>query len=92
VTADGSWPDGKYGKCVAAMPIWVTRRVPMVVRIFAYFVGKLCRRLKRSAGWRSRRQRYPTTAKIAADTHRIDTHHGTNIATLAAARKLLTLV
>jgi hypothetical protein len=44
------------------------------------------------AGRRSRRQRYPTTATIAADTHRIDTRHGTNIATLAAARKLLTLV
>ena len=37
-------------------------------------------------------QRHPTTAKIAADKHRIQARRGTNIATVAAARKLLTLV
>ena len=36
--------------------------------------------------------RHPTTAKISADNHRIEARRGTNIATLAAARKLLTLV
>ena len=37
-------------------------------------------------------QRHPTTAKISADKHRIEARRGTNIATVAAARKLLTLV
>jgi hypothetical protein len=44
VTADGLCRDGKYGKCVAVRPIWVTHQVPIGVRIFAYCVGKLCRR------------------------------------------------
>jgi len=37
-------------------------------------------------------QRHPTTAKIAADKHRIEARRGKNIAKVAAARKLLTLV
>jgi len=37
-------------------------------------------------------QRHPTTAKIWADKHRIEARRGTNIAKVAAARKLLTLV
>ena len=36
--------------------------------------------------------RHPTTAKISADNHRIEARRGKNIATVAAARKLLTLV
>ena len=37
-------------------------------------------------------QRHPTTAKIAADKQRIEARRGRNIAKVAAARKLLTLV
>src|SRR3984893_9281252 len=37
-------------------------------------------------------QRHPTTAKIAADKQRIEARRGKNIAKVAAARKLLTLV
>ena len=37
-------------------------------------------------------QRHPTTAKIAADKDRIEARRGKNIAKVAAARKLLTLV
>jgi transposase len=37
-------------------------------------------------------QRHPTTAKIAADRKRIEARRGKNIAKIAAARKLLTLV
>jgi len=37
-------------------------------------------------------QRHPTTAKIAADKHRIEARRGKNIAKVAAARKLLTLI
>jgi len=37
-------------------------------------------------------QRHPTTAKISADKHRIEARRGKNIAKVAAARKLLTLV
>jgi transposase len=37
-------------------------------------------------------QRHPTTPKIAADKHRIEARRGKNIAKVAAARKLLTLV
>ena len=37
-------------------------------------------------------QRHPTTAKIAVDKHRIEARRGKNIAKIAAARKLLTLV
>ena len=37
-------------------------------------------------------QRHPTTTKIAADKHRIEARRGKNIAKVAAARKLLTLV
>jgi transposase len=37
-------------------------------------------------------QRHPTTAKIAADKQRIEARRGHNIAKVAAARKLLTLV
>jgi transposase len=36
--------------------------------------------------------RHPTTAKIWADKHRIEARRGKNIAKVAAARKLLTLV
>ena len=37
-------------------------------------------------------QRYPTTSKIALDRTRIESRRGKNIAKIAAARKLLTLV
>ena len=37
-------------------------------------------------------QRHQTTAKIAADKDRIEARRGRNIAKVAAARKLLTLV
>ncbi len=37
-------------------------------------------------------QRHPTTAKISADKKRIEARRGKNIAKVAAARKLLTLV
>ena len=37
-------------------------------------------------------QRHPTTAKISADKQRIEARRGKNIAKVAAARKLLTLV
>jgi hypothetical protein len=37
-------------------------------------------------------QRYPTTAKIAADKHRIEARRGKNTPKVAAARKLLTPV
>ena len=37
-------------------------------------------------------QRHPTTAKISADKQRIEARRGRNIAKVAAARKLLTLV
>jgi predicted GIY-YIG superfamily endonuclease len=37
-------------------------------------------------------QRHRTTANIAADRKRIEAHRGKNIAKIAAARKLLTLV
>ena len=37
-------------------------------------------------------QHHPTTAKIAADRKRIEARRGKNIAKIAAARKLLTLV
>ncbi|WP_249354697.1 hypothetical protein [Rhodococcus sp. USK13] len=37
-------------------------------------------------------QRHPTTAKISADKDRIEARRGKNIAKVAAARKLLTLV
>ena len=37
-------------------------------------------------------ERHPTTAKIAADKQRIEARRGKNIAKVAAARKLLTLV
>ena len=37
-------------------------------------------------------QHHPTTAKIAADRKRIEARRGKNIAKVAAARKLLTLV
>jgi hypothetical protein len=37
-------------------------------------------------------QRHPTTAKIFADKQRIEARRGRNIAKVAAARKLLTLV
>jgi len=37
-------------------------------------------------------QRHPTTAKISADKDRIEARRGKNIAEVAAARKLLTLV
>ena len=37
-------------------------------------------------------QRHPTTPKISADKHRIEARRGKNIAKVAAARKLLTLV
>lgn len=37
-------------------------------------------------------QRHPTTTKISADKDRIEARRGKNIAKVAAARKLLTLV
>jgi hypothetical protein len=37
-------------------------------------------------------QRYPTTAKIFADKHRIEARRGRDIANGAAARKMLKLV
>ena len=37
-------------------------------------------------------QRHPTTAKIAADKHRIEARRGKNIAKVAESRKLLTRV
>ena len=37
-------------------------------------------------------QRYPSTPKIALDRTRIESRRGKNIAKVAAARKLLTLV
>ena len=37
-------------------------------------------------------QQHPTTAKISADKDRIEAQRGKNIAKVAAARKLLSLV